>query len=160
MRTTSVLTFIAALSLLIGCSQNHGRPVDLPRLYPVNITITADGAPLEGAGVTLQAKTSATYGTASAETNAAGIATIRTYGFPGAPLGEYTVTVEKRIIEGVREVIDSEGVVNEVGGRVYQLVNDRYVNRESTPFSITVTERGARETFEVGAPVRVFLFNQ
>jgi len=159
MRILSILTLFLSVSFLIGCAQDHGRPADLPRLYPVNITITAGGVPLEGATVSLQSKTPMTYGTAAAETNASGVATLRTYGFPGVPLGEYTVTVEKRVTEGVREVTDADGVVSESGGRAYQLVNDRYVNASSTPFSITVTERGATETFDVGESVRVFMFN-
>jgi hypothetical protein len=48
----------------------YGRPVDLPKLYPIRISITQEDKPLEGAIVTLMAKDQSKYGAASGITRA------------------------------------------------------------------------------------------
>jgi len=130
----------------------------MPRLYPVTITVTGDGQPREEILVNLIAKTPAKYGAASGTTDASGDAKILTYGFVGVPLGEYTVTLSRIDIEGMTRVENSGGW-DEFGGQVYQYVEDKYTKAESTPYSITVTEKGVKETFEIGAPVRTFVRN-
>jgi len=164
MRTILILSLFLALLLYTGCNRNDGRPADMPKLYPVTISIIQDGQPLDGATVTLIAKTPAVaqYGTSSGTTTATGTATIRTYGYDGVPIGDYTVLVEKRVTEGEREIIqEGMGVVGTIGGRVFQLVNTQFTAQATTPLSISVAERrGATETFDVGAAVRVFLFEQ
>jgi len=159
MRTSLISFLFLAILLYTGCSRNDGRPADMPKLYPVTISIIQDGQPLDGATVTLIAKTPSTYGTASA-TTVAGTAKIRTYGYDGVPAGDYTVLVEKRVTEGEREIIqEGMGVVGMVGGRVYQLVDAQFTTQATTPFSISVAERrGATETFDVGTAIRLFLF--
>ena len=158
MRTIFIIfSFIAALSLQMGCGKDINRPDDLPKLYPVSVTVTQEGKPLPGATVTLNSKTPTKYGTCSAETDASGVAVLRTYGYNGAPLGQYTVMVEKRGVEGARETKDEYGTTMMSGGKIYQYVDAKYTNEGSTPFSIDVTEKGAKEAFEVGAPVRLYL---
>ena len=149
----------ATLLLHAGCGGNNdaGRPADLPQLFPVNITVTQEGTPLEGASVTLVA-TSSTY-TPSGTTNASGVAAIQTYGFPGAPAGEHAVLVTRVGIEDQREEQTPEGETVMVGGRRFRYIDPQFSNAASTPHRITVSERGANETFEVGAPVRIFLGN-
>jgi hypothetical protein len=157
MRTIPLLSFIVVLVFQAGCGKDHNRPDDLPKLYPVSITVTQDGKPLEEATVTLYAKTPTKYGTGSAKTNASGVAVIRTYGYNGVPVGQYTVTVEKRGVEGAKEVTMEDGATDFVGGKIFQYVEAQYANESSTPFSIDVTEKGATDTFEVGKPVHVYL---
>ena len=159
MRTVLILSISLALLLHMCCSRDDGRPADMPKLYPVTISIIQDGVPLDGATVTLISKTPSTYGTASA-TTVAGTARPRTYGFDGVPAGDYTVLVEKRVTEGEREITqEGIGVVGTIGGRVYQLVNTQFTTQATTPLGISVAERrGATETFDVGTAIRVFLF--
>jgi hypothetical protein len=160
MRTFLFLALGTALLIQAGCGGGEtGRPVDLPRLYPVNITIIQGGSPLEGATVTLVSKTPATYGTASGTTNASGVATIRTYGYDGVPAGDYTVLVEKRDSENQREATTEEGLTYLTGGQLYNYVDVQFSTVANSPLSITVTERGVRESIDVGAPVRVFIRN-
>jgi len=158
MRAIILFFFIVALSLLMGCGKDLNRPDDLPKLYhPVSVTVTQEGKPLEGATVTLISKTPAKYGTCSATTDASGTATLRTYGYNGVPRGQYAVTVEKRGVEGARESKNEYGETQMVGGKIYQYVDAQYTDEGSTPFSIDVTEKGAKAAFEVGAPVRLYI---
>ena len=167
MRTIPLFfTFAVALSFLTGCGDKEDarRPKDMPKLYAVTITVTQEGKPLEGADVTLIAKTPATYGVSSGETNASGEVKPRTYGFVGVPAGEYLVTVNKAGLEGAQERTetneDGETFTNIVGGQNFSYVDDKYWrDRSNTPLGIVVTEKGARESFELGAPVRVLLGN-
>ncbi|MCL2006226.1 MAG: carboxypeptidase-like regulatory domain-containing protein [Planctomycetaceae bacterium] len=159
MRTFIFFTLSIALLFQAGCGDDPNRPADLPRLYPVKITINQSGSPLEEATVTLHSKTPTKYGTSSASTDSSGVAALRTYGFDGVPLGEYTVTIEKRGIEGGNEVTDEFGGTTLVGGRIFQYVDSQYVRSADSPLSIEVTERGATDTFDVGAPVHIFLGN-
>ena len=158
MRIILISTFVITLLIQAGCNKESGQPADMPKLYPVAIEVTGDGQPLEEILINLIAKTPAKYGTASGTTDAFGVARILTYGFVGVPLGEYTVTLSRTDIEGMTRV-ENAGGWDEFGGQVYQYVESKYTKTDSTPYSITVTEKGAKETFEIGAPVRTFLRN-
>ena len=164
MRTiTLFFSFVIALSFVSGCgdTESSRRPADLPKLYPVTITITQEGTPLEGADVGLTAKTPTKYGSSTGETDASGIAKPRTYGFAGVPAGQYVVTVSKNGLEGAQEKFtEEEGIPYMAGGKNYSYVDEQYWrDRSNTPLSIEVTDKGVTETFDVGAPVHVFLGN-
>ena len=162
MRTVLFFSLSLALLLHVGCGGDDGRPADMPRLHPVNISVIQDGQPLEGASVTLiaEAPAVAQYSRSSGTTTAAGTATIRTYGFNGVPVGDYKVVIEKRVTEGEQQILAEDGeVLGTRGGRVYQLVDTQFSTETASQLSITVEERrGARETFDVGEAVKVFLF--
>ena len=156
MRVFFLLTIGTALLLQAGCGGNGGRPADMPRLNPVRVTIIQDGKPLEGADVTLTIKTPTNYGVATGLTDASGVAVLRTYGYDGVPAGQYTVTVVKRVVEGGTQVTSPiDGSTYETGGSVYQTVDAQYTDTQSSPLSIDVTTKGATESFDVGAAVRI-----
>jgi hypothetical protein len=157
MRTLIFFSFIIALSLQMGCRKDRNRPEDLPKLYPVSITVTQESKPLEGATVTLHAKTPTKYGTCTAVTDATGVASLQTYTYAGAPIGQYAVTVGKRGVEGAKETTNEYGETITTGGKIYQYIDGKYGNETNTPFSIDVTESGASESFEVGAPVKIHI---
>ena len=158
MRTFLFLTISVTLLLQSGCGSNDGRPADMPRLYPVKVSIIQDGKPLEGADVTLTAKTPSNYGVSTGLTDASGVALLRTYGYNGVPVGQYTVAITKRTVEGATQATSAiDGSTYETGGTIYQTVNVQYTDTKQSPFSIDVTEKGATESFDVGAPVRVSL---
>ena len=159
MRIIALLSFMVVLAFQPGCSKDTSRPVDLPKLYPVSITVTQEGKPLEGATVTLHAKAETKYGTCIASTDASGLAVIRTYSYKGAPLGQYSVTIEKRAVEGAKEVVLEGGITDLVGGKVYQFVEPKYTKKSSTSLGVDVTEAGVTETFDVGAPVHQYLMD-
>ena len=157
MRTLSFFTLAVALLFLSGCGGDKSRPTDLPKLFPVSITITQGDAPLAGATVTLNAKTPSKYGTSSGTTDASGIAKFKTYGYDGVPAGDYTVTVAKVGVEGAKEVVAYEGEAPQmVGGTSYQYVDAKFTKGD-TGLTITVTEKGGKATFDVGAAVKTSL---
>ena len=82
----------AVLWIAVGCDK---RP-NLPPQYPVSGTITLDGKPLSGAGIMFLPR-GETRGTgAFAMTDGVGKYSLKTdYGGPGAPDGEYAVTISK-----------------------------------------------------------------
>jgi hypothetical protein len=157
MRTFLFLVLSTPLLFQAGCGGgDSGRPADLPKLYPVSITITQGDQPLEGATVTLVSTPPAVYGT-SGTTNASGTAVLRTYSYDGAPAGDYAVLVKKVGAENQRDVTITEGVPVMAGGQSYNYVDARFSTKDGTTLNITVTEKGAKESFDVGAPVRIFL---
>ena len=159
MRTITSLTLIVSLIFLFpGCGGDGGRPADMPPLFPVTITITQEGVPLEGATVTLHSSTPSTYGTATGTTDSSGTARMRTYGFNGAPAGEYVVTVDRVALEGAEEFVQNPGENPQLrGGTLYRFVNENFTKRGTTTLNMTVADnrRGTTETFDVGAAVRI-----
>jgi hypothetical protein len=77
---------------LIGC--DRGPP--MPKQYPVTGAVTLDGKPLDSAGIMFLPR-GETRGTgALGMTDAEGKYTLKTdYGGPGAPEGEYAVTISR-----------------------------------------------------------------
>ena len=153
--------FFALTILLLfqaGCG-DRSRPADLPKLYPVSVEVKQQDQPLEGATVTLISKTPTTYGTASAQTNASGVAKLLTYGYSGVPSGEYSVLIQKLGTEGAVGSRTLEGVPVMLGGQTYNYVDAKYSREVSTPFGLSVGKKAVKETFEVGEPVRQLLGN-
>jgi hypothetical protein len=158
MRTFLFLAISTALLFQVGCGGGGSNlPEGFPKLHPVTITITQDSKPLEGATVTLVPKESSTYST-SGTTDASGNATLRTYGYDGAPAGEYAVVVAKVGSENQREEKTPEGETSLVGGESYRYTDEKFAKADTTSLTITVVEKkGAKESFEIGAPVHDFL---
>ena len=158
MRTVLFFTFSLTLLFYSGCGGgDSGRPADMPAIYPVKIAITQEGTALQEASVTLTAKTPAQYGISSGQTDARGVAVIRTYGFDCVPEGQYAVTVSKQGVEGAKEETDADGNTYQTGGKVYEYVDVQYSKADTSSLNIDVTKKGATATFEVGAPVQVFI---
>ena len=106
----------ALLVCLAGCSQKNPN---LPPQHPVSGVITLDGKPLTGAGVMFLPRGDTRGTGAMGMTDDAGKYTLKTdYGGPGAPEGEFGVTISK------------------------------VVNRDGTPYvpNPDVAEAGERET--------------
>lgn len=107
---------VATLLCLAGCNQKNPN---LPAQYPVSGTVTLDGKPLTGAGVMFLPRGDTRGTGAMGTTDDAGKYTLKTdFGGPGAPEGEFAVTISK------------------------------YVNRDGTPyvFNPDIAEAGQRET--------------
>jgi hypothetical protein len=85
--------FAVVFLLAAGCGGKHPN---LPPQYPVSGTITLDGQPLAAAGIMFLPR-GETRGTgAFAMTDEAGKYSLKTdHGGPGAPEGEYAVTISK-----------------------------------------------------------------
>jgi len=92
-------TAVVLLGILFiaGCG-GQKLPGDLPKLYPAQIEVTADGEKLAGAGVTLSLVGGAGE-SVGGSTDAKGIAKLYTRGqYAGAPAGKYKVCVNWSVI--------------------------------------------------------------
>ena len=85
--------FGVVLLCLAGCGQKNSN---LPPQYPVSGTVTLDGKPLTGAGIMFLPRGDTRGTGAMGMTDEAGKYTLKTdYGGPGAPEGEFAVTISK-----------------------------------------------------------------
>jgi len=143
----STLTMILVLLLCIGCSDAK-RPKDLPRLYPVTLTITMDDKPLADAFVMLYTDNMAdAKWTVGGRTDAEGKAMIVTHGqFHGAPAGKFKVCVTKSEESEVapERVLAFEPTDGTTMGfaRPKQLVDPLFADSKSTPLEIDVSPKG------------------
>jgi hypothetical protein len=89
------ITFFITISGLTGC----GRPADLPKLYPCQITVTDGGSPVAEARVSMADESSGKSWSIHGITNSAGIAEMRTtytnYTASGVPQGNFKVALDK-----------------------------------------------------------------
>jgi hypothetical protein len=94
-----ILFLLLSLFLLSGCTQT---PPELANTSPVTITVTNNGAPVEGVFVSLFEKTPHGAFGCNAQTDKTGVAkiksTVLTYIGNGAPPGTYTVVLSDLII--------------------------------------------------------------
>ncbi|MCL2118549.1 MAG: Ig-like domain-containing protein [Planctomycetaceae bacterium] len=146
------LTIILALLVCYGCSKEN-RPDDLPQLYPVTLTITMDGQPLENALVNFFAEDKAiSKWTVGSITDSHGKAIIVTHGqFRGAPAGKFKVCVRKTEMPDVPTSQDDKEMGNiasffpgqESGMRGVPVpinhVHADFGKRETTPLEIEVS---------------------
>ena len=160
------LTIILVLLICNGCSKEN-RPDDLPKLYPVTLTITIDGKPLGGALVNLFTEDqSISKWTIGGYTNAEGKLILATHGqFRGAPAGKFKVCVRKSELEGSpgmqedsrpRSVIDPVPMAGMGGGmpKTIELVAPKFGSKTSTPLEIEVpaSKKMLNLTLEVHKP--------
>ena len=143
---------VFAVALLNGCKKDN-RPEDMPPLFPCVITFVQEGTPLEGGAVNLVPADGviAKYN-AVGVTDAQGKATIKTYGFEGAPVGKYKVTVRKLVVEDGAKVTNSDGEEITTHGPEYQAVERKYMDAKTTPHEVEIlnSKKAVEVTFDVG----------
>jgi len=118
----------------------------MPETFPVTLTITLDGVPLEGAFVTstpANVELARWSGGGARMTNASGQTTMFSFGLNGLIAGEHTIAVNKEIVHRPpgMETADRDE---------YELfVEPKFWSHQTTPLRIDV-QRGTREfTLEV-----------
>lgn len=105
---------VAILLCLAGCSQKNPN---LPPQHPVSGTVTLDGKPLTGAGVMFLPRGDTRGTGAMGMTDDAGKYTLKTdFGGPGAPEGEFAVTISKVVNRDGTPYVPNPDVA-EAGGR-------------------------------------------
>jgi len=160
-----VLFCISIVILIQGGCGGPQRPDGMPPLYPCSITIIQDGAPLEGAIVSLLSQSGDGKWSSSAQTDEKGVAKLITYGqFHGAPEGSYHVTVSKRVSDGdpPKPNVDESGRVLGLPTAppvisYIELVAMEYTSSKTTPLTLEVkpAKKGNDQTFDVGKAVQV-----
>ena len=138
---------VVFLLVCVGCSGGN-RPKDLPRLFPVTLTITMDDQPLADATVMLYAENTAdAKWTIGGQTDATGNVTIVSHGqFHGAPAGKFKVCVTKSEMKesAPERVLASAPTENTTMGfqRPTHLVDPLFADSKSTPLEIEVSPKG------------------
>jgi hypothetical protein len=160
--------FIAIVPFLFlnGCGGIE-LPDGMPKLYPVTITITQEGKPLEGASVALISEDpSMSQWVAGGLTDASGNAVIKTLSkYKGAASGKYLITIVKQYAEpnktqAPNPATDPEGYgkyLDEIRRKpadAWDLIDPRYSTGKS-PESIEVVKGRNKKTIEVGAAVKI-----
>lgn len=160
MKLAQLLIPVLLLTVFVGCKKEQ-RPEGLPDLYPLTIKIIQDGKPLEGANVTLITDDSALQRwPCGGNTNAEGIAKLNTYGFDGAPAGQFRVTVSKIETTGAQDQEASIQAMQQGASapaeESFDLVDPIYKNLDKTPLTIEVaaSKEGTTQEFDVGEAVR------
>ena len=92
MKHRSFFVTLSILTICVGCA-GVKKPADLPKLHPCTVSIDMNGAPLEGALVTLVPDSG--KWSAAGTTDATGSVDLYTRNFRGIPEGSYRVTVQK-----------------------------------------------------------------
>jgi hypothetical protein len=95
----------------------------------------------------------------TAVTNSDGVAAMKTYGFPGAPAGNYKIIVRKGINDNIVYGTDEFGRQIVLSSDSYNVILPRYSDVNETPHEIEVTanRRGVQITIDVGEPVRIMI---
>lgn len=151
------LMIMAAAILMTSCGEK--KPQGLPELHPCKIKVVQEGAPL--AGVILYLKGASTKYPLSGTTDQEGIAEIVTMGkYSGAPEGEYTVTLEKRISdpEKIEPKVEA-GVLVYPNAKLYSLLDPKLSDEKKSPHKITVEKKSNSFDIDVGKKVKIFLGN-
>ncbi len=151
------LMIMAVAVLMTSCGEK--KPEGLPDLYPCKIKVVQEGAPLSGA--ILYLKGSSSEFPSSGTTDQEGIAEIFTMGkYSGAPAGEFTVTLEKRISdpEKVEPKVEA-GVLVYPNAKLYSLLDLNLRDEKKSPHKITVEKKSNRFDIDAGKKVKIFLGN-
>jgi hypothetical protein len=141
---------------LLGCSSGVELPAGLPELYPVALTLTQSGSPLEGASVQLISEDAAlAKWQCGGASDATGKVEIKTMGqHTGAPAGKFKVLVSKELVESSAGSDTSEGAAS--SSTTYALVDPKFQSAATTPASIDVTAGdNAPPAIDLGAPVKI-----
>jgi hypothetical protein len=131
--------------LNVGCSNQRDKPKDLPALFPCTLTFTQDGAPLDGANISLHSKSKWSVGGVTDEN---GNVKLVTNGFyDGVPADTYKIVVRK-VVE-----VESNG---EVVSRT-DVINAKFKKEGTTSLEITISQGNNDQTFDLGKVVNISL---
>jgi hypothetical protein len=136
----------AALTLFPACSSQL-KPDGLPKLYPLTLTLTQDGVPLDGASVSLFADDGVSTWTIGGTTDASGNMSPKTHGkFPGIPAGTYKVCVVKiETVPSARPEQDPDE---------YDVVDVKLRSPITTTLTLEAGPGIKNVTLDVGKPIR------
>ncbi|WP_437187288.1 carboxypeptidase regulatory-like domain-containing protein [Planctomicrobium sp. SH668] len=148
---------IPTLLNLVGCRQEK-RPDGLPELHPAEVTVIQDGKPLAGALVRLVSDSNDLKWSCGGATDENGVAVLKTIGeFHGVPAGKYKVLISKLEIPPTSGTdlsnLNSKPAANSTG--TANLVDLKFSSPASTPLELTVEKGRSKQSFDVGAAVRV-----
>ncbi len=96
LKITAVVAILCSLVATLGCS---GKPSGFPKVSPCTITVVNGSTPIEGVEVALIPDTPIAGVIAGGTTDSQGVCVVKTtfanFSAPGAPAGNFTVTLRK-----------------------------------------------------------------
>jgi len=148
-----------------GCNSGPALPPDLPKLSPCVITVTQDGAPLDGAMVSLLSMDGNQQWFPGGRTDASGKVELFTNGrYKGVPHGKYKIVITKTETDpstlGPAPDKDASGYdawLRQSAAEVlqsYSSVEKQYAKAETTPLEIDMAGGKVDKTVDVGKKVR------
>ena len=135
---------LLCLLCVVGCGPKYPN---LPAQYPVTGTIKLDGKPLGGAGIMYLPRGETRGNGAFAMTDEAGKYSLKTdHGGPGAPEGEYVVTISKVVNRDGTPYVPKPDVA-EAGER--ETLPGKYSDSMKTELTAKVPKGGGSIDFEL-----------
>jgi hypothetical protein len=126
------ILLLGVLLFIAGCGDS-GDPKDLPKLYPVTISITSEGKPLENAIVNLIADPPLKF-QAITGTDANGKAVMKTYNYDGVAAGKFKVVITRHINDGFVYTKNSDGTQGIESSTQYRTIDKKFSQATTTPF--------------------------
>ncbi len=144
MRFCALVVAVGILGWACGCG---GAKDDRPARAPTSVTVTYQGAPVEGANVTLspQGGGKPAFGL----TDQQGVAQLSTFGQgDGALPGEYQVAIQKTKVEGT--AADPNNMVpTTTSSKTVDLLPAKYASPKTSGLKASVTTGNNKLTFEL-----------
>ena len=164
--SVALILVVAVLAASGGCNKKQKLPDGMPAPYPTIITITQDGAPLEGASIAFLPADSSNPWNAGGLTDATGKANIKTRSkYDGVVPGEYKILITKRESDKSNLTMpdqntDPEGYakyMRESSAETlasYDLIDPKFGKLSADTETITVSTGTNEKTIDVGKAVR------
>lgn len=152
MRFCSILS-VACLLLVSGCG-GQKLPDGMPKLTPTVLTITCDGAPLDGALVSLIPLDPAnSRWNAGGTTDKDGKLKARTMAqYDGVAPGKYKITVQKTVLDPLPEGLSPAELMTYKRKPPQEFVHKKFHDKKTTPLELEVGSSAVAETLEVEKP--------
>ena len=132
-----LLLLLTGLVFVTGCGDR--LPPDMPKLYPVQLTLTQDGKPFEGVMVVVHNKDTASSYSSGGISDANGVVVLQTHGkYLGVPAGTYSLALSKD------EIIVEEGKESR-----FRVIDPKLGAVVTSGLEITVEPPGLKTTLDV-----------
>ena len=144
------ILFLGVALLTVGCEKGPKRPKDLPKLVPLTLTVTQNGAPCAQAKVRLvHAEQKSSYPwNITGMTDATGVWKVMVNGnWNGCPEGDFLVCVEKL------EVVSNAKDPGAAPEKITRTVNEKYSSPTKTDLKINVSRGVMEQKVDVGPAV-------
>lgn len=137
--------------MIAGCAKGPKRPADLPKLVPLTIMVTHDGAPCAKANVRLfhaEQKTNYPWNITGITDDTGAWKVMVNGNWEGCPEGNFLVVVEKQVTEANEK--DPGGVPK----KITRVVNKKFSTPDTTDLKISVKKGEAEQKVDVGPEVK------
>ncbi|MDO4587702.1 MAG: hypothetical protein Q4C95_10450 [Planctomycetia bacterium] len=154
MKYFSIALLLIVSFVVIGCSKGPKKPKELPKLYPLTITLTQEGVPCAEAHINLEPveKKESFKWSLGGLTDANGVLKIMTNGnWDGCPEGEYIVRVSKEVILERAEA--QEGAGEGMPTKIIRTIPKKYGSKSTSDLKITVKAGQNDEKLDIGPAI-------